>query len=102
MADRAMVTFPSPILERDQFAAFQLLHHLRDDRRPGEIGSRFHTGAFSRQKQIGKGDFGAGFRIELLDINDVVLRNAVLFAAGGENCVCHWKKGGETATPRRR
>ena len=59
------------------------------------------------KEDFGKSGVGAGLDVELLDFDHVTLGDAVLFAAGFDNCVGHkisgaWhrKKDGETDTAR--
>lgn len=98
MADGPMIAFAAAHFEGDQFFGFELTDDFGDDGGAPEIGGGFDAGAFPGEEKIGESDFGARFPIEPLDIDEVILGDAVLFAAGGENCVSHnSKKGGETA-----
>src|SRR4051812_17039721 len=89
MADGAMVAFPAAILVGEDFVGLALVDHLGGDAGAAEIGSDLGVFAIRVEENLGKGHAAADFGVELLDVNEVTLGNAVLFTAGFDDCVWH-------------
>jgi hypothetical protein len=97
MSDRPVITFPTTILERDDFLVLALLDDFAGDGRPLDKRCAVRDLiAVSMKKDVGEDTFFAGFLIEEIDIDDVAFRDAMLSAASFDNCVSHTKKPGAT------
>lgn len=83
MPNRAVVAFPAAIFVGENFLVLELLDYLGHDRSTAR--ARLHVRALSGEQDFGKSDFSARFGIELLDVDDIALCDAVLFAAGFED-----------------
>src|SRR5437016_3766076 len=95
MPDRAVITFPAAIFERDDFLVLALLDHFaRHSRAFDERRAVSNLVAVAVKKDIREHALFAGFLIEEIDIDDVAFRDAVLSAASFDNCVSHTKKPG--------
>src|ERR1043166_3842827 len=97
MPDRAVITFPAAIFERDDLLVLALLDHLTGDGCALDEGRAVRElVAVGVKKDIGEDAFLAGFFIEEIDIDDVSFRDAVLSAASLNNCVSHTKSRGRS------
>jgi len=96
MPDRAVITFPAAIFERDDFLVLALLDHFaRHSRALDQRRAVSNRVAVAVKKDIREHALFAGFLIEEIDIDDVAFRDAMLSAASFDNCVSHTKKPGE-------
>jgi hypothetical protein len=87
MADRAVVPLAAAVLEGDHLVVLALRHDFGRDARAAEIGGQLRVFAVGVEEEIGEGRGAADLEVELFDIDDVPLCDAVLFTAGFENCV---------------
>ena len=77
----APVILPPLLLEDDDLLAARLLDHLGGDRRAGDRGIAGLGAVAAKQDHLGKLDDIAGLARDLLDLDDVVGRHAILLAA---------------------
>ena len=98
MADGAEVALAALELEGDDLLVLELGDDFSRDASSGDMGcSKGDLVAVDDEQNIAEGSFCAGFDSELLDIEDVSFGDAVLLAAGLDDCVGHGKsleKGG--------
>src|SRR5438270_2646165 len=95
MPDRAVITFPAAIFERDDFLVLALLDHFaRHSRALDQRRAVSNLVAVAVEKDIREHAFFARFLIEEINIDDVAFRDAMLSAASFDNCVSHTKKPG--------
>ena len=99
----AAAVLPAALLEDDEFRQTV----LRDDRRgngsPGHDWRPKRQPAFAAQGQnVCEGDRAAGFRLELLNLQHRVWRDAILFAAGADDCEHRIIQSGIVKTKRMR
>src|SRR6476661_1656539 len=92
MPDRAVITLPAAIFERDDFLVLALLEDFAGHRCPFNEGTSVsNVVAIHVKKDICEHTLFAGFFIKEIDIDDVSFRDAVLSAACFDNCVSHTK-----------
>ena len=92
MTDGAMIAFAALELEGDDLLILVLIDDLSLDR--GSRNMRCTKGdlvAVYDEEDIAESGLFAGFDSELLDTQDVSLGDAVLLAAGLDDCVGHGK-----------
>ena len=103
MADRPVIALAAAILEIEEFRTAKLLDDFTDDRETLKSFPSLDLRACAVKENLGKCDLGARSTVEFFHFDHVASGDAVLFAAGFENCVCHkgrfLKKERETATP---
>ncbi len=84
MAGLAAIVLLALILEHNDLLALALLQHLTGNGGAGNHGIA-HFNGVPTQHQHGEGDFVVHFVVQLFHIDDVSLRDTVLFAAGSNN-----------------
>ena len=98
MTDGAVITFAALEFEGDDLLILELGNHFGLHSCSGhEWCAEGDLVAINDEQDIAEGCFCAGFDSELFDIQDVSLGDAVLLAAGLDDCVGHGKsleKGG--------
>src|SRR3954453_15093846 len=83
----AAVILPPLLLEHDDLVGAAMLDQLGADRGAGnERRAGRHVGALADHQHLAKLDRRAGFAGELLDRDQIVLGDLVLFAAGADEC----------------
>jgi hypothetical protein len=98
MPDGPVVTFTPFIFERDDFFVFPLLDNLGRDLGAGDQRISVHH-VFPIGKHQDLAERGGLSRIDIqkIDINCVAFRDAILPAAGVDNCVSHKRfQGGKS------
>ncbi len=92
MADGAVISFAALELEGDDLLILVLLDNLGLHGGSGNVRKpKVDLVTIHDEQDVAEGCFGAGFDIEFLDTQDVSLGDAVLFAAGLDDCVGHGK-----------
>ena len=92
MTDGAVVAFATLELESDDLLVLVLLDDLSLHAGSGdERCAKVDLVTIHDKENVAEGGFFAGFGIEFLDTQDVSLGDAVLFAAGLDDCVGHGK-----------
>ena len=94
MANGAVITLAATEFESDHLVVLELINDFGGDfRTVHKRGTNLNFAAIGDEKNLGKIDVRADFRIELFDLDLIAGFHAVLFAAGLNNCVCHKKLG---------
>ena len=76
------------VLEDDNLLALAILQDLSLHRSAGDNGSaKLGVLAIQDCQHLIEGHGGFGFGVQLLDVEDVALLDAVLLAAGHDNCL---------------
>lgn len=92
MTDGAVITFAALELEGDYLLILILIDDLGLDRGSGYVRrAKGDLVAVHDEEDIAESGLFAGFDSELLDTQDVSLGDAVLLAAGLDDCVGHGK-----------
>ncbi len=92
MTDGAVITFAAFELEGDYLLILVLIDDLGLDRGSGYVRrAKGDLVAVHDEEDIAESGLFAGFDSELLDTQDVSLGDAVLLAAGLDDCVGHGK-----------
>ena len=92
MTDRAVIPLAALELECDDLLVLVLLDDFGLYRGSGNVGeAKVDLVAVHDEQNVIERGFGAGFDIEFLDTQNVSLGDAVLFAAGLDDCVGHGK-----------
>ena len=87
VAVAAAVMLAAALLEDDEAGATGMAHHFGLHDRAGQQGAAdLHTGIGSHHQHFLEVDRGAGFGFQALDSDDVIGGNAVLLAAGLDDC----------------
>jgi hypothetical protein len=90
MPNRAVVTFASLILERDDLFVLTLFENFSSDLCSGdERVSVRHIFTVGKHQHVAEGRGLARIDIEKIDIDRVAFRDAKLRAASFDNCVSH-------------
>src|SRR3954452_13644249 len=90
VADRAVIAFPAAIFESDDLLVLALLDDFTCDRRTlDERGAVGQVLAISEQQNIREDTFFTDFSIQEVHVDDVTFCDAMLSAAGFDNCECH-------------
>src|SRR5919106_2592363 len=90
MADRAVITFAPPVLERDDFLVLALFDNFSSHLCSGdERVALSHVLSIGTQQYITKRGSFARFDIEQIDIEDVAFRDPELPATSSDDCVSH-------------
>ncbi len=85
-----MVAFPLAILVGNDFFGLLLAENLGDHRGAvEEWGAGANRVTVGVEQHLRESGLAASFDSQLLDLNDVTLGDAVLFAASFDDCVCH-------------
>ena len=98
MPDGPVVTFTPLIFERDDFFVFPLLDNLGRDLRAGDqrISVR-HVFPVGKHQDLAERGGLSWIDIQKIDIDRVAFRDAILAAAGVDNCVSHKRfQGGKS------
>ena len=92
MTDGAVIPLATLELESDNLVILVLIDNLGLDTGSGnEGGAKGYLVAVHNEENVAEGGLFAGFDSELLDTQNVSLGDAVLFAAGLDDCVGHGK-----------
>jgi len=92
MTDRAVIPLAALELECDDLLVLVLLDDFGLYRGSSNVGeAKVDLVAVHDEQNVIERGFGAGFDIEFLDTQNVSLGDAVLFAAGLDDCVGHGK-----------
>src|SRR3978361_78386 len=90
MSDGPVITFPAAIFESDAFLVLTLFDDFSRDGRAFDqrraVGQVFTV---AMEQDIREDTFFANFSIKEVDIDDVSFCDAMLSAAGFDNCVSH-------------
>ncbi len=92
MTNGAVISLTALEFEGDDLLVLVLFDDLGLDGSPSDAGqAKVDLVPIHDEQDVIESGFGAGFDIEFLDTQNVSLGDAVLFAAGLDDCVGHGK-----------